>query len=89
MSNSKSNPKIQDPDWDSAPKPLEADITAMDPGDRMAHLKIHIDEGKARKLVQLMDGSADDYDRNMVRIEMWLTGIQHAIGTAIKIIAIA
>lgn len=89
MSNSKSNPKIQVPDWDSAPKPLEADITAMDPGDRMALLKSHIDEGKARKLVQLMDGSADDYDRNMVRIEMWLTGIQHAIGTAIKIIAIA
>ena len=72
MSNSKSNPsnpKVQVPNWDSAPKPQ--------------------DEDKAKKLIQLMDGSADDYERNMVRIDMWLAGIQQAIGTAIKIAAIA
>jgi len=87
MSSSKGKAKA--PDWDSAPAPVEADITKLSNEDRMALLKSHVDEEKARNLVQMMDGSADDYERNMVRIDTWLTGIQQAVGTAIKIAATA
>jgi hypothetical protein len=87
-SNSSSSGSGNTPNWDSAPVPLEADLTKISQSDRISLLKNHIDEGKARDLVQRLDGSADDYDRNMVRIDQWIAGIQQALGTAIKIAAV-
>ena len=73
------------PNWDSAPEPVETDLTNMDDAQVNELLKSHIDQNKARQLVQRLDGAADDYERNIKRIQSWLAGIQQAVGTAIKI----
>lgn len=76
------------PDWDDAPTPIETDLSKMDGTQITNLLKSHIDEEKARRLVQQLDGAADDYERNIQRIQKWLAGIQQVVGTAIKIAAV-
>ena len=76
------------PDWGAAPAPMEVDLTKASPEEVTNLLKSHIDEDKARDLVQRMEGSADDYERNIARIQQWVNGVQGAMGTAIKIAAV-
>jgi len=75
-------------DWGSAPSPIEVDLTQASPEKILELLKDHIDEESAKSLITRLEGSADDYERNIRRIQQMLTGIQSVLGAAIKIVAI-
>lgn len=72
-----------------SPVQQDANLMKISSESRMELLKSHIDEGKAKRLIQRLDGSADDYERNMVRIDQWLMAIQQVLGSAIHIAPIA
>ena len=77
------------PDWDSAPEAQEVDLTTLTEEQRIDLLKSHIDEGKARTIVQRIDGSAQDYVANMRRINQLVGYLQFGLGAALRITRLA
>lgn len=80
--------KGKKPDWDSVPVVKEVDLTEISENDRLKLLTSHIDEDRARNIVQRIDGSAADYETNMKRIDQIVSYLHTGLGTALKIAAI-